>query len=70
MESRLGEALEMVLHMRGVPKETKEIIKKVINLEWEISSYMDWNDYEDYCDSGELKKYLRELFVEKKEVVK
>ena len=68
MDSRLGEVLSMVLKMRGVPKETKEIIKKIKELEWEVDSYMDWNDWEDYCESSELKKYLRELFVEKKEV--
>ena len=67
MESRLGEALSMVLKMKGVPKKTKEIIKKVIDLEYEVDSYMDWNDWEDYCDSDELKEYLKELFVEKKE---
>ena len=66
MDSRLGEVLSMVLKMRGVPKETKEIIKKIKELEWEVDGYMDWNDWEDYCESSELKKYLRELFVEKK----
>jgi len=66
MESRLSEALSMVLKMRGVPKETKELINKILDLDWELDC-MDWNDYEDYCNSGELKALLREMFVEKKE---
>ena len=68
MDSRLGEVLSMVLKMKGVPKKTKEIIKKIKELEWEVNGYMDWNDWDYYCESNELKKYLRELFVEKKEV--
>ena len=23
---------------------------------------MDWNDWNDFCESGELQKYVREVF--------
>ena len=68
MDSRLGEVLSMGLKMRGVPKETKEIIKKIKELECEVNSYMDWNHWDYYSSSDELKALLKEMFVEEKEV--
>ena len=61
MESRLSESLSMVLKMRGVPKETKELIEKILDLDWVLDS-MDWSDWEDYC-KRDLKATLREYFV-------
>ena len=69
MESRLVEALEIALHMRGIPKIIKEFINDIIGLEYEFSC-MDWNDWNDYSEH-ELEPMLEEMFakykVDKKE---
>ena len=65
--SRLEDALNLILDK--VPKETKEIFNKVLQVYYD-TGYYDWNDWEEYYnDESEdgLKAYLMELFNVKEE---
>lgn len=64
MESRLNEALELIIN--EVSDETYEMFQKILQLNTEIN-YMDWNDWNEYKeDESEngLLNYMRELFVD------
>lgn len=64
MESRLDEALGLIIN--EVPDETYEMFQKILQLNTEIN-YMDWNDWNEYKeDESEngLLNYMRELFVD------
>lgn len=65
--SRLEDALNLICDK--VPKETKEIFNKVLQVYYD-TGYYDWNDWEEYLsDESEdgLKAYLMELFNVKEE---
>lgn len=62
MGSRLEEALNLIWD--EVPKETRDILNKVLQVYYD-TGYYDWNDWEEYLsDESEdgLKTYLLELF--------
>ena len=64
MESRLNEALELIIN--EVSDETYEMFQKILQLNTEIN-YMDYNDWSEYKeDESEngLLNYMRELFVD------
>lgn len=64
MESRLNEALELIIN--EVSDETYEMFQKILQLNMEINymDYNDWNEYkEDESENG-LLNYMRELFVD------
>lgn len=54
-DSRLEEALSYA------PKKYKKIVDAILDLDYQLS-YMDWNDWEEYCNSGELKRDMRSFF--------
>lgn len=66
MDSRLEDALCLIINK--VPKETRKILKKVMELNDEINSgYVDYYDWENYySDKSEdgLRAYLKKLFME------
>lgn len=64
MESRLNEALELIIN--EVSDETYEMFQKILQLNTEIN-YMDYNDWSEYKeDESEngLLNYMRELFID------
>lgn len=64
MESRLNEALELIIN--EVSDETYKMFQKILQLNMEINymDYNDWNEYkEDESENG-LLNYMRELFVD------
>ena len=66
MESRLNEALELIINEVLMPDETYEMFQKILQLNTEINymDYNDWNEYkEDESENG-LLNYMRELFVD------
>lgn len=67
MGSRLEEALNLIWD--EVPKETRDILNKVLQVYYD-TGYYDWNDWEEYYnDESEdgLEAYLKELFNIKEE---
>lgn len=56
---RLWEAISLVVD--ELPKETQEIISKISEID-DTVNYMDWDDWNNFCESGELQKYVREVF--------
>lgn len=66
MESRLNEALELIINKVLMSDETYEMFQKILQLNTEINymDYNDWNEYkEDESENG-LLNYMRELFVD------
>ena len=67
MESRLEDALGLIKNK--LPKETRDIIEAVLDIDANIS-YMDWNDWNDYYEDDSedgLMAYLMEVFNIKEE---
>lgn len=66
MESRLNEALGLMINEVLMPDETYEMFQKILQLNTEIN-YMDWNDWNEYKEDDSengLLNYMRELFVD------